>query len=390
MLKFDFSERLKKLPPYLFVEIDKAKRQAMAEGRDVIDLGIGDPDLPTPQFIIDALNQAAQDGSNHHYALDAGLPQLRQAISDWYQSRFKVSLNPDNEILPLIGSKEGIAHLPLGIINPGDRVLVPDPAYPPYRSGTLFAGGKIEVMPLLFKNNFLVDLQKLSAKTNDKKTKLMFVNYPNNPTAAVAGKEFLQQLVNFARDKGVMIASDAAYSEIYFDQQKPVSILEIEGAKEVAVEFHSLSKTFNMTGWRIGWVCGNAQIVSAVAQVKTNIDSGIFQAIQLAGIAALQSDGSHPEEMRRIYQQRRDFLINGLRGVGWKIVPPQATFYVWAKIPRQFKDSLETTKIFLEQVNIVVTPGAGFGKFGEGFVRMALTVSKERLIEAVERLKKVL
>jgi LL-diaminopimelate aminotransferase len=390
MPNFDFSERLKKLPPYLFVEIDKAKRQAKAEGRDIVDIGIGDPDMSTPQFIIDALNQAASDGSNHHYALDAGMAQLRQAIADWYQRRFNVGLNPDTEVLPLIGSKEGIAHLPLGVVNPGDKVLVPDPCYPPYRSGTIFAGGKIEVMPLLSKNNFLVDLQKLSAKSSDKKARLMFINSPNNPTSSVASKEFLQQVVNFAGERRIMVASDAAYSEIYFDGQKPASILEIEGAKEVAIEFHSLSKTFNMTGWRIGWVCGNAQIVSAIGRVKTNIDSGIFQAVQLAGIAALQADDSYPEKMRAIYQERRDCLVGGLRNLGWKITPPQATFYVWAKIPRQFKDSVETAKVFLEQANIVVTPGVGFGKYGEGFVRMALTVSKERLLEAVERLKKVL
>jgi len=389
MLKFEYSERLQKLPPYLFVEIDRAKRQARQEGRDIIDLGIGDPDLPTPQFIIDALNKAAQDGSNHHYALDDGLSKLRQAIANWYQKRFNVSLNPDTEIQPLIGSKEGIAHLPLGVINPGDRVLVPDPGYPPYRSGTIFAGGKIETMPLLAKNNFLVDLEKVSALSKEY-PKLMFVNYPNNPTSAVAGREYLQRLVGIARENNIIVASDAAYSEIYFDGQKPVSILEIEGAKEVAVEFHSLSKTFNMTGWRIGWVCGNSQVVSAVAKVKTNIDSGIFQVIQIAGIAALEADDSHPEEMRRVYQERRDILINGLRNVGWKVPAPQATFYVWAKIPKKFKDSLETAKSFLDEADIVVTPGVGFGKYGEDFVRMALTVPKEILVEAVERLKKVL
>ncbi|MDP3142530.1 MAG: LL-diaminopimelate aminotransferase [Candidatus Omnitrophota bacterium] len=387
MQNFQFSERLQQLPPYLFVEIDKAKRQARAEGRDIIDVGIGDPDLPAPEFIIEALHKAACDGNNHHYALDAGMLSLRQAIAKWYKRRFNVELNPDNEILPLIGSKEGIAHLPLGVINPGDKVLVPDPCYPPYRSGTIFAGGKIELMPLLAKNGFLPDLNKIGGK---KPFKLLFFNSPDNPTSAVAGREFLRQLVDFARERNIIVASDAAYSEIYFDGQKPASILEIEGAKEVAVEFHSLSKTYNMAGWRIGWVCGNSQIVSAIAKVKTNIDSGIFQAIQIAGITALESDDSHPEEMRRIYQERRDVLINGLRNIGWKIEGPKATFYVWAKIPKKFKDSIETARAFLEQANIVVTPGVGFGKYGEGFVRFALTVPKERLVEAAERLKKVL
>ncbi len=385
-INIDFSERLKQLPPYLFVEIDKAKRQAREQGRDIIDLGIGDPDSATPQFIIEALKKAADDAANHHYALDAGLPQLRKSIANWYQKRFSVILNPDTEIYPLIGSKEGIAHLPLGVINPGDKVLVPEPCYPPYRSGTIFAGGKVIAMPLLPKNNFLPDLNKFA----EKKAKLMFLNYPNNPTSVTASREFFIEAVNLAREKEIMVASDAAYSEIYFDNEKPMSILEIEGAKEVAVEFHSLSKTFNMTGWRIGWVCGNEKIVAALAKVKTNIDSGIFQALQLAGIAALESDDSHPQEMRQIYQERRDFLINGLRSIGWKIPFPKATFYVWAKIPKGFNDSLETARAFLDKADIIVTPGVGFGKAGEGFVRMALTVSKDRINEAVQRIKKVI
>lgn len=390
MNNFEFSQRLKKLPPYLFVEIDKAKRQARSEGRDIIDLGIGDPDLSTPQFIVDALNKAAADGSNHHYALDAGMPKLRQAIAGWYERRFSVELNLDNEILPLIGSKEGIAHFPLAVVNPGERVLIPDPCYPPYRSGTIFAGGRIELMPLLAKNNFLPDLNRIADKTGKKVFKLLFINSPNNPTSAVAGKEFFRELVRLAVKKNIIIASDAAYSEIYYDGQRPSSILEIEGAKEVAIEFHSLSKTFNMTGWRMGWACGNRDLVAALAKAKSNIDSGIFQAVQIAGIAALESDGRHSEEMRKIYQERRDCLISGLRRLGWKITAPQATFYVWAKLPRRFKDSISAAEVFLKQADMVVTPGVGFGKYGEGFIRMALTVDKVRINEAVERLKKVL
>lgn len=386
-INIEFSERLKKLPPYLFVEIDKAKQEAISQGRDVINLGVGDPDLPTPDFIIEALNKAASSGENHHYALDAGLPSLRKAIADWYRRRFNVELNSDSEIQPLIGSKEGIAHLPLGIINPKDKVLVPQPCYPPYVSGTIFAEGKVIAMPLKAKNNFLPDLDKVA---ESKDIKLMFLNCPNNPTSAIATKEYLTRLVNIAREKGVIIAYDNAYSEIYFDIEKPPSILEIDGAKEVAVEFNSLSKTFNMTGWRIGWVCGNNKIISAIAKVKSNIDSGIFQAVQLAGIAALEADDSFPQEMRKIYHERRDYLVNGLRSIGWKIDPPQATFYVWAKLPKKFKDSIETAKTFLDQADIVATPGVGFGKEGEGYIRMALTVSKERLNEAVERLKKIL
>jgi len=388
-LSIDFSERLQKLPPYLFVEIDKARQEAVRQGRDVINLGVGDPDLATPDFIIEALNKAAASVENHHYALDAGLLSLRQAIANWYRRRFNVELDPDTEIHPLIGSKEGIAHLPLGIINPRDKVLVPQPCYPPYVSGTIFAEGKIIVMPLKAKNNFLPYLSKIS-ELKGKGVKLMFLNYPNNPTSAVATKEFLVEVIRIAKENEIIVAYDNAYSEIYFDIDKPPSILEIEGAKDVAVEFHSLSKAFNMTGWRIGWVCGNSKIVSAVAKVKANIDSGIFQAIQLAGIAALESDGSFPDEMRRIYHERRDYLVNGLRNIGWKIDPPQATFYVWAKLPKKFNNSIEAAKEFLEKADIVVTPGVGFGSDGEGYLRMALTVPKERINQAVERLKKIL
>ncbi|MFC1703597.1 LL-diaminopimelate aminotransferase [Candidatus Omnitrophota bacterium] len=380
----EFSERLQQIPPYLFVEIDKAKREARAQGRDIIDLGIGDPDTPTPDFIIDAMNKAIADPANHHYALDAGLPRLREAIANWYRNRFGVQLDLDAEVYPLIGSKEGIAHMPLGLINPKEKVLVPEPGYPAYRSAVIFAGGKVVSMPLTSRNKFLPALDKL------KDAKLVYINYPNNPTSAVASKDFFQQLVSLAREKGMMIASDLAYSEIYYDSQKPPSILEIEGAKDVAIEFHSLSKTFNMTGWRIGWVCGNRKMVSAIAKVKTNVDSGIFQAIQWAGIAALEADESFPDEIRKMYQERRDYLINGLRSIGWKIESPQATFYAWGKIPKKFNNSIETSKAFLEKANIVVTPGVGFGTTGEGYVRMALTVSKERINEAVDRLKEVL
>ena len=271
MSDIDFSERLKRLPPYLFVEIDNAKRKAQQEGRDIIDLGVGDPDLGTPQFIIDIMNAAVQDKRNHRYALDAGLSALRVAIKQWYEKRFAVSLNPDTEVYPLIGSKEGIAHLPLAVINPSDIVLVPEPCYPPYISGSIFADAKIIRLPLLEENNFLPDLNKINSG------KLMFINYPNNPTSAVGNQEFFAELIAIAKQKGIMIASDLAYSEIYYDNQKPHSLLEIDGAKEVAVEFHSLSKTYNMTGWRVGWVCGNSKIISAIAKLKTNIDSGVFK-----------------------------------------------------------------------------------------------------------------
>ncbi len=383
----EFADRLKELPPYLFVEIDRAKRAAMAQGRDVINLGIGDPDYPTHPHIIEALKEAAQDPDTHHYALDNGLLELREEIANWFQNRFNVALDVETEIHPCIGSKEGIAHLPLGIINPKDKVVLTDPAYPAYRPSIQFAGGKIVNVPLKAGNGFLPDVSKIAAM---KDVKMVLVNYPNNPTSATATKEFYTELVNCAREKGFIIVSDMAYSEVYYDGEKPISILEIEGAKDVAIEFHSLSKTYYMTGWRIGWACGNPTLVAALAKVKSNFDSGIFTAIQKAGIVALRSAPEVTEEMRELYQDRRDYLINGLRGLGWKITPPKAAFYVWAKIPKGFSSSMETSKAFLDKSDIVVTPGNGFGEAGEGYVRMALTVSKERINQAVERLAKVL
>ena len=386
-LLIDFSDRLKQLPPYLFVEIDKAKRKARQEGRDIIDLGIGDPDSGTPQHIIDALKVAAEDPANHHYALDAGLPALRKEISQWFLKRFNVTLDSETEIYPCIGSKEGLAHLPLGVVNPKDKVVIPEPCYPGYRASTIFAGGKPVYVPLKEKNGFLPDLSKIE-KMND--LKFMFINYPNNPTAATATREFYTQLVAIAREKGMIIASDLAYSEVYFDGEKPLSILEIDGAKDVAIEFHSFSKTFTMTGWRLAWACGNRQLILALAKVKSNVDSGIFQAIQVAGITALRTPETRLDDLRTLYQERRDLLINGLRSIGWKIPPPKASFYVWGKIPKKFKDSMEAAKVFLDEANIVATPGVGFGQAGEGYIRMTLTAPKERINEAVGRLRKVL
>ncbi len=386
-INIEFADRLKELPPYLFVEIDKAKRAAVAQGRDVINLGIGDPDYPTHQPIIDAMKKALDDGNNHHYALDAGLPALRQEIARWFQGRFNVALNSDTEIYPLIGSKEGLAHLPFGIINPKDKVALTDPAYPAYRPALLFAGAKIVPVPLKASQGFVPDLAKIE-KIKD--LKMVLTIYPNNPTATTAPREFYEGLVALARSKGFIIVSDMAYSEVYFDNEKPVSILEIEGAKDVAIEFHSFSKTYYMTGWRIGWACGSPTLIAALAKVKTNFDSGIFQAIQVAAVTALRMPPSVIEEMRVLYQERRDLLINGLRNIGWKITPPKAAYYVWAKIPKNFSTSMETAKAFLDKADIVVTPGNGFGEAGEGYIRMALTMPKERLHEAVERLKKVL
>jgi len=385
--QIEFSDRLKNLPPYLFLAIDQATREAIAAGRDIINFGIGDPDLGTPPHIIEAMKQALDDPNNHHYALDAGLPALRQEIAAWFERRFNISLDPNSEVYPLIGSKEGLAHLPLGVINPKDKVMITNPAYPAYRAAVEFAGGRIINVPLKAGNNWLPDLKKIASF---KDPKMIIINYPNNPTAATASQEFYEELVSLAREKGFIIVSDMAYSEVFYDGEKPLSILQIEGARDVAIEFHSLSKTYYMTGWRIGWACGNPQLLKALAKVKSNFDSGIFQAIQVAGIAALKSDSEVAEEMRALFQERRDYLINGIRSIGWKIPSPKATYYIWGKIPKSFKDSIETAKAFLEKADIVVTPGVGFGDSGEGYVRLAMTVSKDRINESVERLRKIL
>lgn len=384
---FKLSKKLQELPPYLFLEIDKAKRKARVQGRDIIDFGIGDPDQPTPKYIIEALSRAALDPANHRYALDQGMPLLRRAIEAWYKRRFNVKLDPDSEILPLIGSKEGIAHFPLAFLNPGDYSLIPDPCYPPYKGGTILAGGKPHFMPLLEKNAFLPDLKNIPLAAR-KKAKIIFVNYPNNPTSAIADKSFYKELIDFARKNKIIIISDLAYSEMCYDGYKPQSLLEFDGAREVVIEFHSLSKTYNMTGWRVGWACGNEKLVSALAKVKSNIDSGIFSAVQLAAIAALSGPQEHVEHMCTLYQERRDVLMRGLNSLGWQANSPQATFYAWIKVP-QGKDSIKFSALLLEKANIVVTPGVGFGKYGQGYIRMALTVNKERIKEALERLKKI-
>jgi LL-diaminopimelate aminotransferase len=386
MMQINISKRLDSLPPYLFAEIDAAKRQARAEGRNIIDLGVGDPDIPTPGFIIDKLAEAAKDPKNHRYALDQGMPELRVAIATWYKTRFGVDLVPDKEILPLIGSKEGIAHIPVAFVNKGDVVLHPDPCYPPYRNATILADGKPVGMALCASNAFLPDLDSIS-ETTASKARLMFLNSPGNPTSAVADRTFFEKVVQFGEKHNTVICHDAAYSEIAFGGFKPMSFLEVSGAKEVGVEFHSLSKTFNMTGWRIGWVAGNEKVVSALAKVKSNIDSGIFQAIQIAGIAALKEGAAVIVENNKVYEERSRIFVEGLAAMGWKVEMPRATFYVWAKLPKKAKSSIDFARILLERANIVATPGVGFGKHGEGYVRFAMTVDKERLKEAVGRMK---
>src|SRR3989339_50255 len=382
-----YSEKLKKLPPYLFIEIDKKKKAAIEKGVDIISLGVGDPDLPTPRHIIDSMKEAVEKPKYHQYPFGAGLIEFRKAISDWYKQRFNVNLNPQNEIHSLIGSKEGIGHIHLAFINSGDIVLIPEPGYPVYNCGTIFSDGISHFMPLTEKNNFLPDLDKIPEKIA-KKSKMMFINYPNNPTSAVADGEFYEKVIKFAKKYNIIVCSDAAYSEMYYDNKKPMSFLEVKGAKDVGVEFHSVSKTYNMTGWRLGWICGNADIVAGLGKVKDNYDSGVFGAIQEAGITALTSSQSCVEEMRKTYQKRRDIFINELNKIGWSVNKPQATFYVWAKVPKGYKSSKVVGKL-LDEVGIVCTPGNGFGPSGEGYIRFALTVPEARLKQAVERISKI-
>lgn len=386
-MAFEKTARLKALPPYLFIEIDKKKRALMAAGKDVINLGVGDPDLPTHKFIIDEMAKAIYDPKNHRYPFDEGVPAFRQAASAFMKKRFGVDVDMDKEVLTTIGSKDGIAHLPLAVVNPGDVVLVPQPGYPVYNSGALFAGGVPHVMPLLEKNDFLPDLEAIPEDVR-RKAKLIWLNYPNNPTAATAPRAFYEKAVAMAQKYGWVIANDLAYGEVYFEEA-PRSILEIPGAKEVAIEFHSLSKSFNMTGWRIGWAAGNAAIVGALAQVKGNADSGQFNAIQVAGATALQHY-EHPDVKKQmaIYRERRDALHSGLTALGWNFRKPTAGFFCWANTPKGLP-SMELCSRLIEEAHVVTVPGGGFGPAGEGYLRMALTVDVSRIKEAVERIGKL-
>ena len=378
------AQRLKKLPPYLFKEIDRKKEEVMSRGVDIIDLGVGDPDLPTPTHIIKALTRAAEDPANHRYPSYSGMHDFKYAVTEWYQERFGVDLDPRAEVVSLIGSKEGIAHFPLAFIDPGDVALVPSPAYPVYHIATLFAGGESHFMPLVAENEFLPDLDAIPAETAAR-AKVMFLNYPNNPTAAVADLEFFDRVVEFAGRHNIAVCHDAAYTEMAFDGYRPPSFMAAAGAKEIGIEFHSLSKTYNMTGWRIGFAVGNRDLIDGLGTIKSNVDSGVFQAVQIAGIEALRSDQTCVGDMIEVYSRRRDVMVSGLREAGFELEAPKATFYLWIKVPAGFT-STELASRFLEQ-GVVVTPGNGFGDPGEGYFRIAVTQKRERLFEAIDRIK---
>ncbi|MGI5911769.1 MAG: LL-diaminopimelate aminotransferase [Syntrophomonadaceae bacterium] len=382
------SKAMQKLPPYLFARIEQKIAQAKEKGIDIINLGIGDPDQPTPSFIIDKMAKSIYDPGNHQYPSSIGLLEFRQAVAEWYLKRFGVTLEAGSEIVSLIGSKEGIAHISFAYLDHGDINLVPDPGYPVYGIGTLLAGGEPYLMPLLEENGYLPILEDIPSDIA-RKAKLMFLNYPNNPTGAVADLSFFKKVVEFAKTYDIIVCHDAAYSELAFDQIQPNSFLQAEGAKDVGIEFHSLSKTYNMTGWRIGWAAGNKAVIEVLARFKSNIDSGAFQAIQYAGIEALRSDQNEIKEMKKIYEERRNICIEGLTRLGWKVTPPKGSFYLWVKVPKGFT-SASFAELVLEKAAVIITPGNGYGQYGEGYFRIALTVDQLRIKEAFNRLENAL
>lgn len=382
-----WAQRIAELPPYLFAEIDAKKSELERQGVDIIDLGVGDPDMPTPSHIVHALERAANDPRYHRYPSYAGMSAFREAAARWMEKRFGVKLDPDTEVLALIGSKEGVAHLPLALVDPGDVVLVPDPGYPVYPVSATFAGGIPWPMPLLRDRGFLPDLDAIPEHVR-RRARLMFINYPNNPTTAVADKRFFEDVVAFALENEIVVCHDAAYTEIAFDGLRCPSFLEVDGAREVGVELHSHSKTYNMTGWRIAFAAGNPRVIGALGKVKTNIDSGAFEAVQVAAIEALDNYELGLAERVGTYQHRRDIFCKGLEQAGLAYHPTKATFYVWIEVPPGYTSAGFAEKL-LTEAGLVVTPGNGFGSAGEGYVRVSLTIPTPRLEEAVERLGKL-
>jgi LL-diaminopimelate aminotransferase len=381
------AKRVESLPAYLFAEISRKIAEKKAQGVDVISFAIGDPDLPTPDHILQSLKDAADDPANHRYPETEGLPELREAIARWYDRRFGVALDPATEVLSLIGSKEGIGHVAMCFIDPGDVALVPDPGYPVYATGTLLAGGETYYLPLTEENGFLPDLDSVPAQVAER-AKLLWLNYPNNPTGAVADIDFFERAVEFAKKNDLAVLHDGPYSEVAFDGYRPVSFLQTDGAKDVGVEFHSLSKSYNMTGWRVAMVVGNADIINALMRVKSNLDSGVPQAVQRMAITALEGSQDCVEEHNEIYQRRRDKLVSALTKLGLRMTSPQASLYVWARVPEGMT-SVQFASRVLDEAGVVVTPGPGYGPTGEGYVRLSLTTPDDRLEEGVRRLEKL-
>ncbi|MCQ1534893.1 LL-diaminopimelate aminotransferase [Methanosarcina sp. KYL-1] len=382
-----YSDRINALPPYLFAAIDEAKEEIIAKGVDVIDLGVGDPDLPTHPHIVEAVREAVLDPNTHQYPSYAGLLEFRKAAAEWCRKYKGIELDPKTEVLSLIGSKEAVAHIPLAFVNPGDIVLYTDPGYPVYKIGTLFAGGEPYPLPLKAENDFLPDLDAIPEDVL-KRAKLFFFNYPNNPTSATADMKFFEKVVEFCKKNDIIAVHDNAYCQMVYDGYEAPSFLAAEGAMDIGMELYSHSKTYNMTGWRLGFAVGNRDLIKGLGKVKSNVDSGVFDAIQIAGIAALSSSQDCVGDANKIYQERRDALIEGLKAMGLEVKPPKATFYVWAPVPKGYT-SIGFAKVLLEEAGIVATPGVGFGDAGEGYIRFALTKPVERIKEAVERMKKL-
>ena len=379
-----FASRIEKVPPYLFVGISRKIAEKRAQGIDVISFGIGDPDIPTPENVVEKLRETALDSPNHRYPETDGLPEFRQAVADWYQRRFGISVHPDKETLPLIGAKEGIGHAALCFIEPGDIALVPDPGYPVYSVGTWFAGGECHWMPLLEENGWMPDLDAIPDDVADKAT-VMWLNYPNNPTGAIADADYFAKVVEFAKAHDIAVMHDASYSEVAFDGYRPISFLETPGAIDVGVEFHSLSKSYNMTGWRLGMAVGNEDIISALMVIKSNLDSGVPNAIQYMGMEAMELSQNAIDERNAIYEHRRDRVVQTLRDIGLDAIPPKASLYVWTRIPEGFT-SAEFTALLLDEADIVVTPGNGYGEYGEGYIRLSLTINDEDMERGLARL----
>ena len=380
------SKRLDLIPPYLFVKIEEKKEELIKKGIDVVDFGIGDPDLPTPENIFKKMHTVLETKDSSNYPTTKGELSFRKTVAVWYKQRFNVDLDPATEVCSLIGSKEGIAHLSFAFIDQGDVALVPDPAYPVYKIGTTLAGGEPYLLPLTAKNKFIPDLDNIPQDIL-KKAKVLYINYPNNPTGAVAGSDFFEKCVKFARNNNLLLVSDLAYSEMGYDGYVPHSVLEVPGAKDVTIEFHSLSKTYNMTGWRIGMAVGNKEAVGALATIKSNVDSGAFKAIQFAAIEALSGPQDCVKNNAKIFEERRNVLIDGLNSLGWKLDKPKATFYMWIPVPKG-ETSTSFTEKLLDKCGILVVPGSGYGSAGEGYIRMAITLPKERIAIAIERMNK--
>ncbi|MBI49922.1 MAG: LL-diaminopimelate aminotransferase [Chloroflexi bacterium] len=381
----EFAKRLDTVPPYLFVEISRKIAAKKAEGIEVISFGIGDPDIPTPTKVVDELRRTSLDVPNHRYPETDGLPEFRKAVADWYKSRFGIAVDSNKEVLPLIGAKEGIGHASLCFINPGDIALVPDPGYPVYSVGTWFAGGECHWMPLIEENGWLPDLSSIPADVA-KRSKVMWLNYPNNPTGAVADDSYFKEVIEFAKSHDIAVMHDACYTEVAYDGYKPLSFLEVSGAMEVGLEFHSLSKSYNMTGWRVGMAVGNADMIEALMVVKSNLDSGIPNAVQYMGIEAMNITDEEIDQRNAVYQSRRDRVVQTLNKIGLEVEPPKASLYVWVRVPNGYT-SAEFAELLLEERDVVVTAGNGYGPSGEGYVRLSLTISESDLNEGLRRIE---